>query len=122
MAGRNRDRDHRVPSVRVQRAVHRVKHLGLIDLTPLRTFTRTELVDFQAALRSEGGIRTTTERVIDRLITRQWREDTLRHSCGGRPWLEGPEGQCLPRTPACIIVVMLMMIEILAMVVLVLLL
>jgi hypothetical protein len=108
------DRDHRVPSVRVQRAVHGVKHLGLIDLTPLRTFTRTELVDFQAALRSEGGIQTTTERVIDRLITRQWREDTLRHSCGGRPCLEGTERQRLPGTPACIIVVMLMAAEILA--------
>ena len=43
---------HAGSSVRVQRAILRVKRLGLIDLTPLRTFTRPELLAFQAALRS----------------------------------------------------------------------
>jgi uncharacterized protein YeaO (DUF488 family) len=79
---------------RVRRAVHRVKHLRLIDLTPLRTFTRAELVEFQAALRSCGGIQTTTERVIDRLITRRCREDKLRRTYAARRELEDTARHC----------------------------
>jgi len=44
-----------LPERAVRHAVHRVNHLGLIDLTPLRTFTRTELIEFQAGLRCPGG-------------------------------------------------------------------
>jgi hypothetical protein len=103
---------------RVRRAVHRVKHLRLIDLTPLRTFTRAELVEFQAALRSCGGIQTATERVIDRLITRRCREDELRRTYAARRELEDTARHCPPGAPTWIVVLMLAAVDILAILVL----
>jgi hypothetical protein len=92
-----------IASLRVRRAVHHVKDLGLADLTPLRTFTRAELVEFQAALRSYGGIQTTTERVMDRLVTRRRREDTPRRA-SARSERRGTARQCPVATPAWLVV------------------
>ena len=92
-----------------------MKRLGLIDLTPLRTFTRPELLAFQAALRSCGGVQTRTERVIDRVITRRWRKDELRRPrAGRRAWAGAARA---PETSTWIIAVMLVAVEILATVV-----
>ena len=105
-------------SLRVRRAVHRVKHLGVVDLAPLRTFTPTELIEFQAALRSGGGVRTTTERVIDRLILRRRRAE-LRRRAPASGESRGTERQCPTEAPAWLIALLVVSLTMLGMIVLV---
>jgi hypothetical protein len=105
-------------SLRVRRAVHNVKDLGLADLTPLRTFTRPELVEFQAALRSCGGIQTSTERAMDRLITRRRRADTSRRT-SARSDRRGAARQRPVATPAWLVVLLLVSLGTLGMILLV---
>jgi hypothetical protein len=96
-----------------------VKDLGLADLTPLRTFTRAEMVAFQAALRSCGGIQTSTERVMDRLITRRRRADAWRRA-SARSERRVTTRQRPPGTPAWVAVLLLVSLGTLGMIVLVL--
>jgi hypothetical protein len=95
-----------------------VKDLGLADLTPLRTFRRPELVEFQAALRSCGGIQTATERVMDRLITRRRKADPSRRTCA-RSDRTGTARRRPIGTPAWLVVLLLVSLGTLGMIVLV---
>jgi hypothetical protein len=103
----------------VRRAVHNVKDLGLADLTPLRTFTRAELVEFQTALRSCGGIHTSTERAMDRLITRRRRADTPRRTTARSDRRGSTARHRLVGTPAWLVVLLLVSLGTLGMIVLV---
>ena len=120
--GPNRARgvsDGGTTSLRVRRAVHHVKDLGLADLTPLRTFTRAEQVAFQTALHSCGGIQTSMERAMDRLITRRWRADTPRRSSVRHDRRGSTARQRPATTPAWLVVLLLVSLGTLGMIVLV---
>jgi len=105
------------PSGRVRCAVNRVKHLGLVDLTALRTFTRSELVEFQAELHARGGIRTTAERVIDRMITRRQTQQEPRRAFVARREVTGCTRQSAAGVPTWVILLMFAVVEVVAVVV-----